>query len=264
MYLLVCFSLGYSRGDNLPKIIGIVSGKGGTGKTVSSINIALALHQFGEEVTVVDADTTASNLGMHLGFYTFPNKLQDVLNDEIDISRAIYMHHTGLKLIPSSIDLDSLGADMSKLRLALSKLKGTVIVDCPPGLDKDSLAVLDACDEIIVITNPEIPTVANAVKVARVAADMKKNILGVVITRAKDAAWELRAEDVEMMCEAPVIGMIPEDWNVNKSIFEKVPIVAQNPYSQASIEYKKLAARLIGKTYEPPKHMGLKKLLGLI
>ncbi len=248
----------------MPKIIGIVSGKGGTGKTVSSINIALALHQFGEEVVVVDADTTASSLGLHLGFYTFPNKLQDVLNDEIDINRAIYMHHTGLKLVPSSIDLDSLSADVSNLRLSLNKLEGTVIVDAPPGLDKDSRAVLDACDEIIVITNPEIPTVANAVKVARMAADMKKNILGVVITRMKNAPWELRPEEVEMMCEVPVIGIVPEDWNVNKSIFDKVPVVAQSPYSQAAIEYKKLAARLIGKTYEPPKYMGLKKLLRMI
>jgi len=60
----------------LPKTIGIFSGKGGTGKTVSSINIALALHQFGEDVVVVDADTTAANIGLHLGFYTFPNNLQ--------------------------------------------------------------------------------------------------------------------------------------------------------------------------------------------
>ena len=248
----------------MPKIIGIVSGKGGTGKTVSSINIALALHQFGEEVVVVDADTTASCLGLHLGFYTFPNKLQDVLNDEIDINRAIYMHHTGLKLVPSSIDLDSLNADATNLRLALNKLEGTVIVDAPPGLDKDSRAVLDACDDVIIITNPEIPTVANAVKVARMAADMKKNVLGVVITRMKNAPWELSPEEVEMMCEVPVIGIVPEDWNVNKSIFDKVPGVAQSPYSQSAIEYKKLAARLIGKTYEPPKYMGLKKLLRMI
>ncbi len=251
-------------GGNLPKIIGIVSGKGGTGKTVSSINIALALHQFGEEVVVVDADTTASSLGLHLGFYTFPNKLQDVLNDEIDINRAVYMHHTGLKLVPSSIDLDSLSADVSKLRFALNKLEGIVIVDAPPGLDKDSLAVLNACDEVIVITNPEIPTVANAVKVARMAAEMKKNVLGVVITRMKNAPWELRPEEVEMMCEVPVVGIVPEDWNVNKSIFDKVPVVAHSPYSHAAIEYKKLAARLIGKTYEPPKYIGIKKFLKLI
>jgi len=248
----------------LPKTIGIFSGKGGTGKTVSSINIALALHQFGEDVVVVDADTTAANIGLHLGFYTFPNNLQNVLNEDIDIGRATYMHHTGLKLIPSEINMNSIDANVSKLRVALSGLEGIVIIDAPPGLDKDSRSVLNACDDIIIVTNPEIPTVANAVKVARMATDMKKNVLGVVVTRVKNAPWELKPEEIEMMCEAPVIGMVPEDWTVNKSIFDKVPVVAQDPYSVASIEYKKLAARLIGKTYEPPKYMKLKKMLGLL
>lgn len=248
----------------MSKIIGIVSGKGGTGKTVSSLNIALALHEFGNDVVVVDADTTASSMGIHLGLYMFPNNLQDVLNGEIDIKRAIYMHQTGLKFIPSSLDLDLLGADVSKIRHSLKKLDSTLIIDSPPGLDKDSLSILEACDDIIIITNPEIPTAANAAKISRMAVDMKKNVLGVVITRAKNNSLELAPEDIETMCETPVIGIVPEDINVKKSIIEKVPVVAHTPYSPASIEYKKIAARLIGKTYEPPKHLALKRLLGLV
>ncbi|MFH1432322.1 MAG: cell division ATPase MinD [archaeon] len=248
----------------MAKIIGVVSGKGGVGKTVSSLNIALALHEFGENVVVVDGDTTASTMGLHLGLYVFPNKLQDVLNGEIGIDRAIYMHQTGLRYIPSSIDLESLGSDVSKMKLALSKLEGIVILDAPAGLDKDSLAILDACDEVIVVTNPELPTVTNAVKVARIAADMKKNVFGVVLTRVKGTEWELTASDVEMMCELPLLAIIPEDLNVKRSIFEKVPIVAHCPYSPAAIEYKKLAARLVGKTYEAPKNLGIKRFLGLI
>ncbi len=248
----------------MPKIIGVVSGKGGTGKTVSSLNIALALHEFGEDVVVVDADTTASTMGIHLGLYLFPNNLQDVLNDKIDISRAIYMHQTGLKFIPSSIDLELLGADVSKMRLALNKLEATVIVDSPAGLDKDSLSVLDACDEVIIITNPEMPTAANAAKISRMARDMKKNVFGVILTRVKNNGWELTPQDIEVMCETPVIGVVPEDINVKKSIFAKIPVVSHAPYSPVSIEYKKIAARLIGKTYEPPKHLALKKFLRLV
>jgi len=248
----------------MAKILGIVSGKGGTGKTVSSLNIALALHEFGEDVIVVDADTTASTMGIHLGLYLFPNNLQDVLNENIEIGRAIYMHQTGLKFIPSSIDLELLDADVSKMRLALNKLDATIIVDSPAGLDKGAVSILDACDEVIIITNPEMPTVANGAKIARMARDMKKNIFGVVITRVKNNGWELTPEDVETMCEAPVIGIVPEDMNVKRSIFEKVPVVSNVPYSPASVEYKKIAARLLGKTYEPPKHLALKKLLRLI
>ncbi len=241
----------------MAKILGIVSGKGGTGKTVTSLNIALALHEFGEDVIVVDADTTASTMGIHLGLYMFPNNLQDVLNENIDISRAIYMHQTGLKFIPSSIDLELLDADVSKMRLALNKLDATIIVDSPAGLDKGAIS-------IFIVTNPEMPTVANGAKISRMARDMKKNIFGVIITRVKNNGWELTPEDIETMCETSVIGIVPEDMNVKKSIFEKVPVVANVPYSPASIEYKKIAARLLGKTYEPPKHLALKKFLRLI
>ncbi len=248
----------------MAKILGVVSGKGGTGKTVTSLNIALALHEFGEDVIVVDADTTASTMGIHLGLYMFPNNLQDVLNENIDIGRAIYMHQTGLKFIPSSIDLELLDADVSKMRLALNKLDATIIVDSPAGLDKGAISILDACDEVIIVTNPEMPTVANGAKIARMARDMKKNIFGVIITRVKNNGWELTPEDIETMCETSVIGIVPEDMNVKKSIFEKVPVVANIPYSPASIEYKRIAARLLGKTYEPPKHLALKKFLRLI
>ena len=248
----------------MAKILGIVSGKGGTGKTVTSLNIALALHEFGEDVIVVDADTTASTMGIHLGLYMFPNHLQDVLNQNIDIERAIYMHQTGLKFIPSSIDLELLDADVSKMRLALNKLDATIIVDSPAGLDKGAISILDACDEVIIVTNPEMPTVANGAKIARMARDMKKNIFGVIITRVKNNGWELTPEDIETMCETPVIGIVPEDMNVKRSIFEKVPIVSNVPYSPASIEYKRIAARLLGKTYEPPRHLALKKFLRLI
>lgn len=248
----------------MAKIIGVVSGKGGVGKTISSVNIALALHEIGEEVVVVDADTTASTLGMHLGFYTFSNKLQDVLNNEIDISRAIYMHHTGLKFIPSSIDLESLGADVSRLKSVLSGLEGIVILDAPAGLDRGAISILEACDEVLIITNPEIPTVANAVKISRMAEDMQKNVFGVVLTRVKGEPWEVSKDDVESMCELPLIGMVPEDRSVKMSISEKVPVVAYSPYSPAAIEYKSIAARLVGKTYVAPKYLGLKRFLKLV
>ncbi len=248
----------------MQRIIGVVSGKGGVGKTVTSLNLGLALHNFGEQVTVVDADTTVSNIGLHLGYYTFPNELQDVLDGEVDIKKATYMHHTGLNIIPSSIKVESMDSDISKLKDMLKWIDGTVIVDAPPGLDKYSRKVLEACDDIVLVTNPEIPTVTNALKVGRVATDMKKNLLGVVVNRVSGSKCELSVPEVEMMCECPVLGTIRDDPIVKQSIFEKVPVVANKPYSSTSIQYKKLAAKMIGKTYEPPRYLSIKKMLGLL
>ena len=245
----------------MQRIIGVVSGKGGVGKTVTSLNVALALHQLGEKVTVVDADTTVSNIGLHLGFYRFSTELQDVLNGTADIATATYMHHTGLRLIPSSINLESLDADITKLRSVLSQLEGIVIIDSPPGLDRDTRYVMDACDDILLVTNPEIPTVTNALKVARVAYEMKKNVLGLVMNRMTGSKWELKVKEVEIMCECPVIGTIPEDQRVKQSIFEKLPLVAHSPYSKASLEYKRLASRLVGREYSTPRYAAIREML---
>ncbi len=249
----------------LTKIIGIVSGKGGVGKTVTALNIGLALQQFGESVVVADADITASNLGMHLGYYSFPNSIQEALKGNIDIDKALFMHHTGLNVVPAAIDLKSLDASVMRLRSVLQHLPyDYVILDAPPGLDSESINVINACDSLIIVTQPEIPTVTNAVKVVRVAEDLKKNIIGVVITRMGESKYNLSPEEVEMMLEAPIIGIIPEDETIKESIFNKTPVVAHSPYSDAAIEYKKLAAKLIGKTYEPPKFLKLRRFFGRI
>jgi len=252
-------------GGILPKIIGIVSGKGGVGKTVTALNLGLALTQFGEKVIVVDADITASNLGLHLGYYSFPNSLQEVLKGNVDIGKAKIMHHTGLNIIPSAIDLQSIDTNVTRLRSVLQNLPyDYVIVDAPPGLNDDSMDVIKACDELIIVTNPEVPTVTNAVKVARIAEKFRKTLLGVVINRVGATPYELTPGEVEMMIEAPIIGVIPEDHNIKESIFNKTPVVAHSPFCDASINYKRIAARLLGKTYEPPRFLRLRRLFGRI
>ncbi|MFB6193111.1 MAG: P-loop NTPase, partial [Candidatus Nanohaloarchaea archaeon] len=60
------------------RIIGLISGKGGVGKTSLTVNLGVSLSDFGNEVTIVDADFAASNLGVYLGRYDHPVKIQQV------------------------------------------------------------------------------------------------------------------------------------------------------------------------------------------
>ena len=61
------------------RVIGLISGKGGVGKTSLGVNLGVSLSDFGVDVTLVDADFSASNLGVYLGRYEHPVKIQDVL-----------------------------------------------------------------------------------------------------------------------------------------------------------------------------------------
>jgi cell division ATPase MinD len=246
----------------MEKIIGIVSGKGGVGKTTFTANVALAMANFGRDVVAVDVDLSTSNLGLQLGFYQFPLGLQDALDGNIGILNAIYTHPSGLKVVPASISLNYITKNPTPYRLksVLSDLNGIILIDSPPGLREDALLVLKACDDLVLVTNPEIPAVTDALKVIKVAREMGKEPLGIVVNRTRDK-FELTTDEIEEMCDLNVIGRVPEDRDVKRSLFEKTPIVSLKPHSRASVEFKRIAAALVGEEYSPPGMLGLRRLL---
>ena len=120
------------------RIIGLISGKGGVGKTTLTVNIGIALQQMGKKVTIVDADFSASNLGVYLGRYDHPVKIQDVLRGDADTQSAIFRHPTGIKALTSSNEINEVEPDTTSLPEILveaSKDSDYVLVDCPPGLN---------------------------------------------------------------------------------------------------------------------------------
>jgi cell division ATPase MinD len=247
-----------------PNIISVVSGKGGVGKTTFSINLSAALNEFDHENVLVDADVCNPNVALHLGLPHMPLTLQDVLNKGVDVNHTIRLHASGLKVVPASLSLDNLRADFSKLKDSLGRLSGTVIVDSPPGLNDDVLSILRASDKVVVVANPEVPAVADAVRTIKIARRMGKQDIGIVINRVRGDFFELMKDEIEIMCETPILAMIHEDGNVRKSIFENIPVVHRNPNSIASIEFMSLAARLAGMDYIPPRFLFIRKILNKI
>ena len=246
---------------SMSNIISIVSGKGGVGKTTFSVNLAAALNEFSRDNTVVDVDVGNPNLALHLGLQHTPLAIQDVLNGDAKIHHTIHVHPTGLRVIPASLSAKKSTADFSKLGKILGELQGIVLLDSPPGSGKDIVPILDSSDTIIVITNPEVSAVTDAAKLIKLAKDMKKEKIGVVINRVRDDFFELTSDEVEIMCEAPIISRIPEDSNIRKAVFENLPVLHRNPYSNAAIAFRYLAARLIGEEYVPPTFLFLRRIL---
>lgn len=246
------------------RIIAVVSGKGGVGKTVTSLNLGLALQELGEQVIVVDIDMTVSNLGMQLGSFKFEKTLQDVLKKKVPIFDAIYVHPSGLCMIPSSLYIEDIYTNAQtnpkKLRKELKKLKGWVFLDCPPGLNDEALAVLSLADDVLVVTNPEMPAVADAIKVSKIAKKMGKNMLGVIVNRIGKKSYEVTPEEIEVTCELPVLGEISEDENVRKSIANEAPLIKLYPYSRSSVGFKRLAHNISGREFKEPRMLFMKRL----
>jgi len=238
----------------MAKIFVISSGKGGVGKTTTAINLGAAINKFGEDVVVVDANLTTPNVGLHFGAPIVPVTLNHVLRDEAEIHEAIYQHESGTKIIPSDLSIKELSIiRLDKIKNMINKLKNYsnyIVVDSPAGLGEDSLSVLDVADEIIIVTNPEVPAITDALKTIKVAEEQGKRVKGVIINRVKMRDSEMTLANMRDMLETPVIALIPEDKNMQIALSRKDAIVHTHPRSKASEAYKEAAGRLIGKNYK--------------
>jgi len=237
----------------MTKFVGVLSAKGGVGKTSTTLNLGAAFNHFGRDVILVDGNLSTPNLGLYLGVYSVPISLHDVLRGKNTISESVYMHNSGLKLLPAGISIRDLrDADPDKIRRVLPGLDGLadiVLVDGAAGLGRESLAVLSAVEDVLIVTHPELPSITDALKTVRIAESMEKNVKGIIVTKS-GGKGDVPLENIAALLGKPVIGVIPEDKAMRLSLLSKDAVVHTNPKSKSAVAYKRLAAYLIGLRYE--------------
>jgi len=238
----------------MSKLIVITSGKGGVGKTTTAINLGAAMNFFGKDVLVVDGNLSTPNVGVHLNSPDVPICLNHLLQGKADIFETVYEHESGLKILPSSLSLKELKKiRMTKLKDFTSDFKKVseyVIVDCAAGLGEEALSAIEMADDLILVSNPEMTAITDSLKTVKLAEQMKKNVLGVIVTRVKKNDIELQPEVVKEMLEVPILGMIPEDVSVSRSLNFKDAVVHSFPKSKASRAYKEIAAGILNVPYD--------------
>jgi len=229
--------------------------KGGVGKTSSVANLGAALaSEFGKKTLVIDANFSAPNLGLHLGLVEPAATIHDILLDKVNVNDAIYEHETGFHFIP--------GAYLSrqvkpfKLKQKISYLKDyydIILIDSSPNLNDEMLATMIASDELLVVTTPDYPTLSTTLRAVRLAKQKRTPIIGLILNKVRNKKFELSIKDIEEAAQVPVLSVLPEDISVLEALAATKPVTLHKPRSNAAIEYKKLAASLIGERYEDPR-----------
>ena len=240
--------------EKLTRIIAVLSGKGGVGKTTVVSNLGITLSELGKDVLVIDGNLSGANLGLHLGLPNFyPFSLNNVLRGEIPLSQAIYTHPSGFEITPAS--LTDIEVNPRRLKYLLSELIGKkdfVIIDSAPGIDREVKAAVEACDEIILVVNPEITSIASAMRVKKLIQEEGKPVLGIIINKVRKEKFELSKEDIENLLEYPVIGQVPEHKKVRESIALRNPVVLHSPNSSPAIEFKRISYFLAEEEFPEP------------
>lgn len=236
------------------KILGVVSLKGGVGKTSVVSALGAAMAGFDKKVLLIDGNLSAPNLGLHLKILDPEKTLHDVLARRAHTRDAIH-DFGGFHVLPASM-YDNSRVSPLKLKDRISNLKRSydmILIDSSPALNEETLGVMLASDSLIVVTTPDYPTLSTTLKAISLARQRGAKIDGLIINKSHDKKFEMNFSDIEAMAEVPILAVIPHDVDVLKSLSEFKPSTVYKPRSKASEEYLKLAATLIGEKYKKKK-----------
>jgi len=227
------------------QVFGIMSFKGGVGKTISVINLACALKKLGKEIVIVDGNFLAPNLHFYLGLLSPETTLKEVIRKNMAVENAIYEHKSGIHIVPCNFYK---GIDLRKFQKIINDLKEKydyVIVDSGPSYTEEVIAILMVSDKLFFVTTPDYPTLASTVKAAKFARFKDVEIGGIILNRRRRKRYELGKKDVEKTTGLKVIAEIPEDVQVSKSLSKFSPVVWNYKRSKASKAYIRLAKEIL-------------------
>jgi len=252
------------------RTIAIASGKGGVGKTTIAANLGIAIAATGKKVIILDADIDMANLELALGMEGRPLTLQDVVSGEANIEDALYETYNKALFMPAGISpAQQRRIDPEKLPELVEKLAEMadfVILDCPAGTGKDTLACFNACKETLLVVIPEKMSVADAYKTAQAAQRMGSSVTGVIINMITGDRGEIKDKEIAALLNAPILARIKLDPAIKKSVASGKPIVVSDPENENVEEIHKLVASLTGAAYIPelPKKSWLKKIISFL
>lgn len=205
----------------LGRVIAVLSGKGGVGKTFFSANVSAALSDLGRKTLVIDFDVGLRNLDLALGMQdSTPFDFTDVLNGTATLESAITVHplHKNLCFLggPQFSEISELSDDsLEKLTQAVRESFDYIIVDCAAGIGRGFTLAAKAADSVILVATPENSSVRDSERTCSILREKGMNDIYLVVNRVRPK--EIKRAELNNIDEiidtvnVRLLGLIPED-----------------------------------------------------
>lgn len=223
------------------QVLAVISGKGGTGKTTVSAGIAACLAAEGRRVLAIDLDIGLRNLDISLGMAeSAPLSFGEVLSGAYDLDQImphpeipnLYLLTAPVNQAPEDIDIAAFCAMMDRIRRCFD----WCILDAPAGLGAGFTLATRPADRVIVVANADPASLRDGACVAgrlrSGAAEMK-----LVVNRVAPKAYRRMKTTIDDIMDGvglPLLGMVPEDFNVTLAAARGVPLVLQTKRGAAA------------------------------
>jgi len=226
----------------------VASGKGGTGKTTSTLALGMALAD-SYNVTIVDADTGMANVLFHAGLADVETTLHDVLAGRADAREAVY-ERFGMDVVPCGTSLSGFrDADPDRLRDVVADLAAdtdVILLDSAATLgSRAAVLPIVLADRIVVVLQPTIPSLSDGLKVQEYATTYDTGVAGQLFNRVTDDEnIDAIAEKAERYFEGETLATVPESDAARAARRAGEPLLAHAPASDAAAAYREAADRL--------------------
>jgi ATP-binding protein involved in chromosome partitioning len=247
-----------ARMDRVKHKVAVMSGKGGVGKSLVTINLAAALASEGKRVGVLDADIHGPTVPKMLG-------MKGARLEAGDDGIIAPTSPSGIKVASMDFLLPTQDSPviwrgplkMSAIRQLLSEVEwgdlDYLLVDLPPGTGDEALTVLQLLqdiDGVVIVTMPNEVSGQVVEKSVTFARQLKAPVIGLVENMSYlicphcgdriDLFGRGIAEKVASSMGVPFLGAIPLDPRVAKDSDSGKPFVMENPDSPAAKAFKEI------------------------
>ncbi|MEN9152145.1 iron-sulfur cluster carrier protein ApbC [Xanthomonas perforans] len=254
--------------SRIRNVIAVGSGKGGVGKSTTAVNLALALHQLGARVGVLDADIYGPSVPAMLGLSGRPDSPD---KKSIEPLRAFGIEAMSIGLL---VDQDTPMIWRGPMATsALTQLFNDtlwddldyLLIDLPPGTGDIQLTLsqkIPVAGAVIVTTPQDIATL-DARKALKMFEKVEVPVLGIVENMAVHTCsscgyrehlfGEGGGERMAAQYGVPLLGSLPLEIAIREQGDAGQPVVVAAPESVAAKAYLAAATRLAEELGKRPR-----------
>ena len=232
------------------RLICVLGPKGGSGKTLVSANLGVALAEAGARVAIVDLDLQFGDVALCLGlgpdrtFYDLAQAGGTLDAQKLDAYMMVHPSGVRVLLAPTRPDHAS-SITVELIRDVYSALRSeydAVIVDTPPGFTAEVIATIDAATDLIVVGMLDALSLKNT-KLGLETLELmgcEPATIRMVLNRAQTQVGISSNEVSRVLGREPDV-LVPSDREIPRAVNEGVPITIARPNSEAAAAFRQLA-----------------------
>ena len=243
--------------------VGVVSGKGGTGKTSFTSGVGAALSQRGKRVLCLDCDVGLRNLDLAIGLTDRAlMDFTDVCAGRCTLEEAAVEHPRlpGLFLLNAPVRSRREEASEDQMRALLLNVREAFdfcLLDAPAGLGPGFDLATCGADRVVVITVTDPAALRDAQHTVMELERFPEGTVHLVVNRTRKKLLrraKTTIDDAMDQAGLPLLGVVPEDDALPLAFSRETPLVLAAPQSPAAQAYRNIAARMLGEYTPLPRH----------